>query len=342
MVLSPRPRSQFYNEDSEESVEKQVLYHRDPKLYQQEVTRNVRKKTLRVFVESIEGTNRVKCLLGCLREGELLTFSASNTSNIRQHLANNHPGVLNKWLECQDSRRSYDECIVEALAEGERLRGLQIRQQRSINAFLTKKKQLPNRTEVELTFLMWALMCRIPRRSLNHPALDLALHKSGANVLPNRQDLQLAYLPELDRIVSKRMREELQQTLSVSVVSDGWADQGLLAWLGVSVAYIDNKWTLQVSHLDLIPIHGQSTIPLLSSILHETVSFWVPNNALIATTTTDGAANELGAARQLVKPGNNIHCVAHLIQLCVRDVTIKQSNIVQMLAKAHDLVTVIR
>lgn len=35
--------------------------------------------------------------------------------------------------------------------------------------------------------------------------------------------------------------------------------------------------------------------------------------------TTDGAANERGAARLLVEEGNEIHCSAHLIQLAIND-----------------------
>lgn len=35
--------------------------------------------------------------------------------------------------------------------------------------------------------------------------------------------------------------------------------------------------------------------------------------------TTDGAANERGAARLLVEEGNDLHCAAHGIQLVIND-----------------------
>ena len=122
---------------------------------------------------------------------------------------------------------------------------------------------------------MWSILCKVPRNTLNNPILDLALKKSRANVLPNRVDLQLAYLPELDQVVSEKLRSQLKEAFSVSVVCDGWSDKQLLAWLGVSVVFISQDWALVALHLDLIPLHEQATISVISSIINEVVSSWL-------------------------------------------------------------------
>lgn len=72
-----------------------------------------------------------------------------------------------------------------------------------------------------------------------------------------------------------------------------------------------------------------------------------PESCLIASSTTDGGADERKAAVLLAKGGNNIHCVAHLIQLCVNDVLDRKKPSTEfdqhrgIVRKAHDLVVTI-
>jgi len=75
-------------------------------------------------------------------------------------------------------------------------------------------------------------------------------------------------------------------------------------------------------------------------------SKWLPKNCLIATSTTDGAANEISASKKLVKDGNNIWCCGHLANLCVRGIFDSTSETTKVfrdiIHKAHSLVVYIR
>ena len=136
------------------------------------------------------------------------------------------------------------------------------------------------------------------------------------------------------------MKKQLAECLSVSVVSDGWTDKAVTQWLGLSVSFI-YEWQVSVLHLDLIPTSTSCTAELICYLIKDTVSrvyltlsflisfclilfhlFTPPylnsecvsSTCMIASTTTDGAPNELKGGEGVVKLRNNLHCSCHIIQ----------------------------
>lgn len=113
----------------------------------------------------------------------------------------------------------------------------------------------------------------------------------------------------------------------------------------------------------MIPIYERSTAEVLSKSIAEEVAYWIPQDTLVATSTTDGAANEVAAGMastvyfsvdvlgcKHVGEDNHLHCCAHNMQLALGDVldgtrsspplsTRIHRNIIQ---KLHDLVVLVR
>lgn len=207
----------------------------------------------------------------------------------------------------------------------------------------------PSQVEVDLTFLMWSISSLVTPNALNDPLLDFALKKAGCNVLPNRHQLEGPYLSTLSDLVVTLEKQQLARLSSVSLCIDGWSDRLLRSWLDVTFSFIDevdSKWTLSVVHPELIYVGTQSTAKVIASLVNSVCQEHLPDNCLIATTTTDGAANERLAAKIMVDDDNYIHCVGHTAQLAIKDVmddkTQQTSRFRLVVSKAHNIVVLIR
>lgn len=103
------------------------------------------------------------------------------------------------------------------------------------------------------------------------------------------------YLPKLDEFVCAIIRELLHGQKSVSITNDGWSDIRRRQWLGFSIYFINRDWKLICLEPDLLPVYSRTTAEVLSNAISEEVAHWIPEHCLIATATTDGAANEVAA-----------------------------------------------
>ena len=122
----------------------------------------------------------------------------------------------------------------------------------------------------------------IPILSLgpSHQALHLTLPRCiGANVPPNRHDLQASYLLQLDRLVVLEIRRQLSTVNSVSVLSDGWRDRVRRNWLDLGIAWVSDlhptRWVIETVDADLIPIVGASTGNTIETLVRESVEEFV-------------------------------------------------------------------
>lgn len=134
---------------------------------------------------------------------------------------------------------------------------------------------------------------------------------------------------------------------------DGWSDRTRRQWVGFTLNFIsvrDGKWEITTIHPDIVPISTRCTSEILASVVEQSVNEWIPESCLVATSTTDGAANEVGAAIKHVGEGNNIHCCAHNIQLVIGDALDSSKPTApvdtlphrKLILKLHNLVVLIR
>lgn len=273
-------------------------------------------------------------------------YFASNTSNVKAHIERNHPKLWTEWKECIAGKRNWNNFFDSTLSKG-RESSEKASKPGPIDKFLTKALVMPKRVEAELLFVMWASVIGLGKNALNHPLFDLAMEKSGSNLLPNRHTLSDDYVMKLDSFVSAEIRSNLSSQISVSVVWDEWRDSIRRNWLDLCVVYISDTWEIIVTHPEPVFLTDRTSGDILAGLIRGITDRWLGSNCLIATATTDGAAKELLAGETLVNPGNNLWCSAHLAQLALKDVVNSDklefglcfSNVVQ---KCHDLVVLIR
>jgi len=160
-------------------------------------------------------------------------------------------------------------------------------------------------------------------------------------------------LAALDTFVVDEIKDKLSDSKAVNIFNDGWRDRKRRNWLdlGVSLlqdsdAGLEEPWEFQVYDLDMIPVPSSSTGDNIETLLKESLDFFLPEDCVIATSTSDGGSDERKAASQLVKEGNDWWCSAHLVQLCVHDsLDPKKANAPascaphrELIAKAHAFV----
>ena len=181
--------------------------------------------------------------------------------------------------------------------------------------------------------------------ALNSDLLDLALKKSDSSVLPNRHILVEQYLPQLDSFIKEEEKKLLSKAKSVSSSSDGFSDRSRRSWISLAISFVQD-WKIHVIHPELVFVNDSCTSELIHQVTSKVYSEWLPENCLIATSTTDGASNERNASAALVKEGNDLWCCSHLANLCIRDIFDSLSDDTkvyrEVVRKAHSLVVFIR
>jgi hypothetical protein len=145
------------------------------------------------------------------------------------------------------------------------------------------------------------------------------------------------------------LRAQLKDITSVAMTCDGWSDRKRRNWLSFSINFIDKEWNLVTISPDLLLVSDRSTSENIANLLNGAIERWIPSNCLKATQTTDGAANEQGAAELSVGSGNHLHCCCHALELCISDCLDEKPSAYAstqphraLLKKFHDLVVLIR
>lgn len=170
---------------------------------------------------------------------------------------------------------------------------------------------------------IWAVCNSISRLSLNDPIFDeyhrligifsniILLFISlflkililiGAHTPPNRHELEESYLAQIDEFVIEIIMDELEKAKCISLSNDGWSDICRRAWLGFAFYFISEDWKIICLEPDLIPLSHRSTSEVLHKCVEEEINYWIPNETtVVATATTDGAANEVKAGMSELK-----------------------------------------
>ncbi len=268
-------------------------------------------------------------------------FVAHHVEHVKVHLKRHHPSLWANWLLVLDGQKNFNEVLEHALTAGSvALQGALKRRSHS-STFWKRAQTIPNQVEIELLWCIWATSNLIPKQPLNDSVLDLLLCKCGVNPLPNRHQLQDVYLAELDALVCADLKSCLSQATSVCLCTDGWSDRRRESWLDVAITYINIAWQFVVVHPGLLAVTESCTGDFIELLIRSMLSEWVSENCLIASCTTDGAANERKCAFQLVGAGSDLHCSAHLGQLAIHDV-VDTNPFLNLITKSHSLVVVIR
>ncbi len=208
-------------------------------------TRSARKKTWWLFVDHGEN-GQVICLCGCLASdnSKPLIYSGQNTGVVKRHVKLKHLYLHDEFLRCKNGDGNFNRLMetVETLNKNalEKLRVKKLKNDRFFSRFLDDGME--KLLKANLKLMMWAVANGIPRIALNDPLFDSYLNDLGTPAAPNRHSLQEDYLPQLDALVVKEIKDELKNVSSVSLSADGYRDRVRRDWVNVTIYWIVSEF----------------------------------------------------------------------------------------------------
>lgn len=113
----------------------------------------------------------------------------------------------------------------------------------------------------------------------------------------------------------------LKSVAAVSLTMDGWTDRFQRKYTGVTLCGIDDAFVVHHFTVGLIPC--AAPVQTAEHIVHDVTSCFesfLPENAVVATITSDNGANFKSARNSIVGPNDGIHCIIHGLQLCIMKV----------------------
>jgi len=146
-------------------------------------------------------------------------------------------------------------------------------------------------------------------------------------VIPCRQNIK----QEVELLFSQRrtnLKSEINNIMSkFSLTTDIWTSSyNHIAFLGITMHYINNNWEVKKCLLDFIPIEGSHSENLILTKLIELLQEFNISNRVISL-TTDNSSNMLVCERELANEleaeffgltFSHNRCAAHIINLAVK------------------------
>jgi hypothetical protein len=121
-----------------------------------------------------------------------------------------------------------------------------------------------------------------------------------------------------------------------AITMDAWSSRDARGYLGVTIAYIDDAWTLQSSVVACAPLPTPHTGEALLGALQQHLPLPAGLRHACAI-VTDNGANFVRAA-QLCADDKGLRCAAHTIQLVLKDVAM-QDPLQSIVKCIHDLLS---
>ncbi|EGT56851.1 hypothetical protein CAEBREN_11563 [Caenorhabditis brenneri] len=154
----------------------------------------------------------------------------------------------------------------------------------------------------------------------------------------SRQFYTKTCLPQLRREIEQKIKSELKGMASISLTCDGWTSQnGKHSLLSVTGHFLDKEsFKPKVIILGARAVKGRHTAVNLSDSMASTLKDFDIDLEKVECCTRDGAPNVIAMCNQLsIK---SLHCYAHVIQLCVKDVLAEIAGCQPLIEKMKKIV----
>ncbi len=111
----------------------------------------------------------------------------------------------------------------------------------------------------------------------------------------------------------------------ISISMDGWTSKNMLPFLAIRGHWLDSEWNYQTKLLDFAYIEGKHSGEKHSEILIAVLGRLEIPLTKISAVTLDNASNNdtlfnFLEAHGITAIGNQVRCMAHIINLCVQDI----------------------
>ncbi len=241
--------------------------------------------------------------------------SEDSTGNLIKHLKRLHKAAYVAIQRAKEEGRVLDSAAAEQRIH-DKVRG-QVSIAEAFNKCRAKK------TEAALKILTVIIAECLPFNIVDSDCLHAALDSLGMCTLPSSRHL-LRYLSLLRMSVDSIVNRRMAALSFVSVSTDVWTAPTGASFISIYIQGYTTEMAL-VHCADLIHFPAPHTAEHIKKLIKDRVDYRTSNKAMLISVTADGATAEQKAGAELVGPSDTLWCLAHLLQLVVRDV-INDSN----------------
>lgn len=140
-----------------------------------DLKRKTRKETVFAFVLPVKDdplSHRKICACGCVKNDQLVVYSAPNTDAITKHMVKYHSVLLNEWEACKNATGDFKSVYAKRDALYDKANS-KIKSQQVFSKKLFKNVcKLPDQVLAALYLTIWAVCNAISRLALNDPIFD--------------------------------------------------------------------------------------------------------------------------------------------------------------------------
>ena len=153
--------------------------------------------------------------------------------------------------------------------------------------------------------------------------------------LPSDKYFSETLIPEMYRKVSLKVKDGASSTFHVSLTTDVWSSVAQDSYISLTCHYIAEDFTQQQVCLHAAPFNDHHTGEHIGAMTNKCLQCWSLADK-IHVIVRDNGSNFVAGLRDADIP--NIPCLAHTLQLVVKDGCLTQPAVVDLTAKARKLV----
>lgn len=155
---------------------------------------------------------------------------------------------------------------------------------------------------------------------------------------PSRKFFTDKAIPEMYNSMKAGIVGDLEKITSYSATMDGWSSIAGDPYLSLSVHYIDADWQLQTKCLSTMYIPASHTAATLGNFLKDGLAEYVLYLSNLVAVTTDSAANNIAACRDLSI--TRVSCFGHILHNALTTTISKSEQTTNLLKATRRIVSV--
>ena len=252
-----------------------------------------------------------------------------NTSNMRYHLETKHPNEY-KRLEAKEKE----------LSQAKERNSLGGSNQPTLLELFVRSQPLafdhPRAKEITKRIGEMIALDNEPFTIVDHIGFVRLMNLLEPRYqLPSDKYFSETLIPEMYRKVSLKVKEGVSSTFYVSLTTDVWSSVAQDSYISLTCHYITEDFTQQQVCLHAAPFNDHHTGEHIGAMINKCLQCWSLADK-IHVIVRDNGSNFVAGLRDAGIP--NIPCLAHTLQLVVKDGCLAQPAVVDLTAKARKLV----
>ena len=256
-----------------------------------------------------------------------------NTSNMRRHLETKHPEEFSQLQakEKEEKERGKTSSSLSICGSSD---------QPTIIESFTKTQPLafdnPRAKAITRRIGEMIVLDSEPFTVVSHTGFSRLLKILEPRYkLPSEKYFSETLIPEMYQKVCLKVRDLLSSISNVSVTTDIWSSVAQDSYLSLTCHYIAPDFTQQQVCLHAVPFNDHHTGELIGSMITRCLESWNLSDKLHVV-VRDNGSNFVAGLRDAAIP--SFGCLAHTLQLVVKDGCLAQPVVIDLTAKARKLV----